>query len=130
MAKARWKPSYARLQPCAGYGGHPSRDAHLTRPAIRSRERSERLAKDGGEGGIRTRQDPLEPVCYRFYNADVTVNASVAWRLAPDCTRNFDPTDPGDAWRLSFGSCERGRRWRRVGSSVWRRSVAACSIRS
>jgi hypothetical protein len=33
------------------YGGHPSRAARKTRPAIRSRERSERLAKDGGEGG-------------------------------------------------------------------------------
>ena len=46
----------------------------MTRPTIRSRERSERLAKDGGEGGIRTHvpltgQDafeapPLRPLRY------------------------------------------------------------------
>ena len=38
---------------------------------------------DGGEGGIRTRQDPLDSVSCRFYIAAVAVNASVA--VAP-CT--------------------------------------------
>jgi hypothetical protein len=38
---------------------------------------------DGGEGGIRTRHDPLESVTYRFHNARVAVNASDA--VAP-CT--------------------------------------------
>ena len=37
-----------------GYGGQPSRLLASTRPANRSRERSERLAKVGGEGGNRT----------------------------------------------------------------------------
>ena len=75
---AKCEPSFARLQPGASYGGHPSRDARLTRPAIRSRERSERLAKDGGEGGIRTLSGPLDSVSYRFHNASIAVNAGDA----------------------------------------------------
>ena len=39
--------------------------------------------QDGGEGGIRTRQDHLDSVSYRFYNAGVAGNASDA--VAP-CT--------------------------------------------
>jgi hypothetical protein len=38
----------------------------------------------GGEGGIRTRQDRLDSVSYRFYNAGIAVDASDA--VAP-CTR-------------------------------------------
>ena len=37
----------------------------------------------GGKGGIRTRQDPLDSVSYRFHNATVAVNAGDA--VAP-CT--------------------------------------------
>ena len=33
--------------------------------------------QDGGEGGIRTPQDSLESVSYRFDNADIAMNASV-----------------------------------------------------
>ena len=36
------------------YGGQPSRNGYLTRPANGSRERNERLTKVGGERGIRT----------------------------------------------------------------------------
>src|SRR5262245_3467870 len=36
------------------YGGQPSQDVQVTRPANRSRERRERSAKVGGEAGIRT----------------------------------------------------------------------------
>src|SRR5438477_4648367 len=56
-----------------GFGGQPS-TTRVTRPANRSREGSERLAKVGGEGGIRTHvpltgQDafeapPLRPLRY------------------------------------------------------------------
>ena len=53
-------------------------------PVIRSCERSERLAKDGGEGGIRTLSARLDSVSYRFCNATIAVNAVVA--EAP-CTR-------------------------------------------
>ena len=51
----------------------------------------ESWAKVGGEGGIRTRQDLLDSVSYRFYVARIAVDASLAvapcttlhrWRLA------------------------------------------------
>src|SRR4029077_18905712 len=48
-----------------------------------------------GEGGIRTRQDPVDSVTYRFYDDSITVNASVA--VAP-CTllhaRSLDGSTP------------------------------------
>ena len=48
---------------------------------------------DGGEGGIRTRQDPFDSVSYRFYNAAIAVDASGA--VAP-CTRL--PPRPSFEW--------------------------------
>ena len=59
------------------------RETLVTRPANRTRERSERLAKVGGEGGIRTHHDPLDSVSCRFYSAAIAVNARDA--VAP-CT--------------------------------------------
>jgi hypothetical protein len=41
-------------------------------------ERHERRFMDGGESGIRTFPDPMESVTYRFHEATVAVNASVA----------------------------------------------------
>src|SRR5262245_51444941 len=43
------------------YGGQPSQDVQVTRPANRSRERRERSAKVGGEAGIRTLGRVLKP---------------------------------------------------------------------
>jgi hypothetical protein len=58
-------------------------DGHLTRRANRSRERSRRLAKVGGDGGIRTRQDSVDSVSCRLDVASIAVNARVT--VAP-CT--------------------------------------------
>ena len=52
-------------------------------PAIRSRERSERLAKDGGEGGIRTRSAPVESATYRTHVADSAMNPGAAVAHCP-----------------------------------------------
>src|SRR5262245_51793698 len=38
---------------------------------------------DGGEGGIRTLSGPLDSVSYRFYNADIAVNAGDAVAPCP-----------------------------------------------
>jgi hypothetical protein len=65
------------------YGGQPSHDARVTRPANRSRERSERLAKVGGGSGIRTPAPPVDSVSYRFHNAGVAVNANDAVAPCP-----------------------------------------------
>jgi hypothetical protein len=51
--------------------------------------------KDGGEGGIRTRQDPLDSVSYRFHNARAAVDASNAVApcpLLPAIENNSEPT--------------------------------------
>ena len=51
--------------------------------ANRSRERGERLAKFGGESGIRTLPPPLESVSYRIHDATVAVDASDAVAPCP-----------------------------------------------
>jgi hypothetical protein len=76
----------------------------------------------GGEGGIRTQQDSLESVSYRFHNARLAVNASDAvapctllhggrgWRAVPLCvhtsggTVSVAPSPPP----LMLGSCACG----------------------
>ena len=60
----------------ARYGGQPSLKARVTRPANRSRERSERLAKVGGESGIRTPPRLADSVIYRLHKAGGAGNAS------------------------------------------------------
>src|SRR6185503_12643589 len=41
------------------------------------------MSEVGGEGGIRTRQDSLESVSYRFYNSGLAADARLA--VAPCC---------------------------------------------
>jgi hypothetical protein len=63
-----------------------------TRPSFSKSERPQPIARSGvvesaeigGERGIRTQDGPLESASYRFHNAMVAVDASVA--VAP-CTR-------------------------------------------
>src|SRR5438093_203824 len=50
---------------------------------LSARRRRDEGESNGGEGGIRTRQDSLDSASYRLYNADVTVNASDAVAPCP-----------------------------------------------
>ena len=66
-----------------------------------------RRAKDGGEGGIRTPQDPLDSVSYRFHNAGIAMNATVA--VAPCTLLHASATDPY-LWRSGHHAPELERR--------------------
>jgi len=67
------------FEPNRGSRSEP-RDALETTRTANDRAEGE---GDGGEGGIRTRQDPLDSVSYGFHNADVAVDARDAVAHCP-----------------------------------------------
>jgi hypothetical protein len=122
-------------------------DAHKTRPANRSRERSERLAKVGGEGGIRThvpltRQDafeapPLRPLRYlsAVRNGQLLIVPEPAgFRQGQEIASVAAEADrPTMTWRTGshgFGlsRCHRSRA--RAGSAARRESTSAATSRA